>query len=149
MKRAVGCISSFSYIKPQLSGIVIDSRLVVFHPFPTSNRNLTLGRLNVRVVVFHPFPTSNRNVGCIYLFVNGLYFILFLHQTATIYLSYLPLQSCISSFSYIKPQRRTFKGYLFACCISSFSYIKPQLYILAVCGLLVVFHPFPTSNRNY
>ena len=56
------CISSFSYIKPQLGDFSGDFWFVVYHPFPTSNHNIagTIGW--VHNVVYHPFPTSNHNV---------------------------------------------------------------------------------------
>ena len=76
------CISSFSYIKPQLRTIPHRFLHVVYHPFPTSNHNsqrISAPRLS-------------------------LYIILFLHQTTTSPETDRYLQRCISSFSYIKPQ---------------------------------------------
>ena len=56
--------------------------------------------------------------------------------------------SCISSFSYIKPQRDVVAYCIEKGCISSFSYIKPQLCACYHLFLYVVYHPFPTSNHN-
>ena len=78
-----GCISSVSYIKPQPGQRKGQRRRVVYRPFPTSNHN--------------------DSVDCYCMSV--LYIVRFLHQTTT------PLQllchssCCISSVSYIKPQR--------------------------------------------
>ena len=76
------CISSVSYIKPQL-------------------RLLSPA---VGAVVYRPFPTSNHN-RCLFIqLAHGLYIVRFLHQTTTNDLHFTPYKSCISSVSYIKPQ---------------------------------------------
>ena len=77
-----------------------------------------------------------------------LYIVLFLHQTTTTIRAMIPSISCISFFSYIKPQLR---GYVCGCefrCISFFSYIKPQLFLPCNRLLRVVYRSFPTSNHN-
>ena len=56
-----GCISSVSYIKPQLSSGQRKGLLVVYRPFPTSNHNFLLLVLSMLLVVYRPFPTSNHN----------------------------------------------------------------------------------------
>src|SRR5574344_1113023 len=105
---------------------------------------------------------------CVYL--HTLYFILFLHQTATGDKFFVLFFFFISFFSYIKPQLIMLFIRTIACCISFFSYIKPQLSISlhSLAGgcisffsyikpqpnerqrdiRYVVFHSFPTSNRN-
>ena len=99
---------------------------VVYHPFPTSNHNSSMSPLHTIRVVYHPFPTSNHNSANITNNFNWLYIILFLHQTTT-YPRWCPSSaSCISSFSYIKPQPCPAVRFGRFCCISSFSYIKPQ-----------------------
>ena len=82
----------------------------------------------------------------------------------------MPRQGCISSVSYIKPQRSDDLLSAPACCISSVSYIKPQQHfelhgqnygcISSVSYIKpqlcvtrsqrngVVYRPFPTSNHN-
>ena len=99
-----------------------------------------------------------------------MYIILFLHQTTTQAHRACQLSSCISSFSYIKPQPWSVAEEDVSSCISSFSYIKPQLFQARKADgtscissfsyikpqLLqwfcehphVVYHPFPTSNHN-
>ena len=126
-RYAGSCISSYSYIKPQLCQRCLPQLLVVYLLIPTSNRNCSFALYSSKV----------------------LYIFLFLHQTATV-VRYQPLSvSCISSYSYIKPQLSFlelafFELYIFLflhqtattriphseriCCISSYSYIKPQLY---------------------
>ena len=58
---SVRCISSSSYIKPQLSGLSTGSISVVYHLHPTSNRNHAIGA-DIE---------------------DQLYIIFILHQTAT------------------------------------------------------------------
>ena len=83
-KSVNSCISSFSYIKPQL-GQLCDMRLrVVYHPFPTSNHNWVCLAVKLGIVVYHPFPTSNHNCGDWQIKSWLLYIILFLHQTTTL-----------------------------------------------------------------
>ena len=77
---------------------------VVYHPIPTSNHNRDGAAGEEPTVVYHPIPTSNHN-----LMAEGhtdivLYIILFLHQTTTFRLRHSLPPSCISSYSYIKPQ---------------------------------------------
>ena len=100
-----GCISSSSYIKPQLCHIFYFFIQVVYHLHPTSNRNCR----------FSFFP------------ILPLYIIFILHQTATCYGPSWLVPGCISSSSYIKPQR--------PACIA----VAPS----------VVYHLHPTSNRNF
>ena len=80
-RYAGSCISSYSYIKPQLCQRCLPQLLVVYLLIPTSNRNCSFALYSSKV----------------------LYIFLFLHQTATV-VRYQPLSvSCISSYSYIKP----------------------------------------------
>ena len=77
------CISSYSYIKPQLALL-----LELLHG-----------------VVYLLIPTSNRNRALLCLRADLLYIFLFLHQTATKREGVLLVRGCISSYSYIKPQQ--------------------------------------------
>ena len=82
------------------------------------------------------------------IFAPRLYIILFLHQTTTFFVGIKILTSCISFFSYIKPQHLIgFSCTLFSC-ISFFSYIKPQHVCQSCFPVKVVYHSFPTSNHN-
>ena len=101
---ADGCISSVSYIKPQL--------------LPSVNRCCD--------VVYRPFPTSNHNFVCEWHYNIVLYIVRFLHQTTTFISSNQLYNCCISSVSYIKPQLHQAYDGPSLCCISSVSYIKPQ-----------------------
>ena len=100
------CISSVSYIKPQLSWCI---------------------DLFVRVV-YRPFPTSNHNLFACGVDVAELYIVRFLHQTTTRQREIQKILSCISSVSYIKPQPIPLNTCAPFSCISSVSYIKPQRY---------------------
>ena len=99
-----------------------------------------------------------------------LFIILFLHQTTTARNVRCSADGCLSSCSYIKPQRQfqaQFKGpsclsscsYIkpqlevtpvlnTVCCLSSCSYIKPQLIFIHMKKKFVVYHLVPTSNHN-
>ena len=77
------CISLYSYIKPQH---VIDKR-----------RNA--------IVVYPYIPTSNHNIAYTLPPPVPLYIPIFLHQTTTLLAHSLASCSCISLYSYIKPQR--------------------------------------------
>ena len=101
----LGCISFYSYIKPQLdlrqphqrlvvyrsiptsnrnirAAFALD-KLVVYRSIPTSNRNHTRLRKRTKQVVYRSIPTSNRNYWVLLIIRAALYIVLFLHQTAT------------------------------------------------------------------
>ena len=121
------CISPVPYIKPQPfrggssprkvvyrpfptsnhneQNKLLYKQLVVYRPFPTSNHNLAEQITSAKAVVYRPFPTSNHNVSVYHYVYKGLYIVRFLHQTTTVSSSPRPILSCISSVSYIKPQR--------------------------------------------
>ena len=81
------CISSVSYIKPQLRILGDSFSRVVYRPFPTSNHNpRLLVNLNC-LVVYRPFPTSNHNFPNKNTAQFALYIVRFLHQTTTFCLS--------------------------------------------------------------
>ena len=77
-----------------------------------------------------------------------LYILIFLHQTATLFLWTRLSLRCISLYSYIKPQPWPFITAMGTCCISLYSYIKPQHISLNVFKKYVVYPYIPTSNRN-
>ena len=122
----VSCLSSCSYIKPQLPVNKIDGISVVYHLVPTSNHNARYRSLITNCVVYHLVPTSNHNLPTLIDLLPLLFIILFLHQTTT------GLLPCTSSVS----------------CLSSCSYIKPQLPLLCCVPQSVVYHLVPTSNHN-
>ena len=78
-----GCISSYSYIKPQPVAATVGIIAVVYLLIPTSNRNHPMDANKTRIVVYLLIPTSNRNIAARYPFISLLYIFLFLHQTAT------------------------------------------------------------------
>ena len=77
---------------------------VVYPYIPTSNRNGCPGGRFYPWVVYPYIPTSNRNPFILRQFLFQLYILIFLHQTATAPLSICRMYSCISLYSYIKPQ---------------------------------------------
>ena len=99
-----GCIISFLYIKPQLSIVTRQKRRVVLYRFSTSNHNI---------------------ITCNSVMIK-LYYIVSLHQTTTLSLSWTSL----------------------VCCIISFLYIKPQQWIDIITKFMVVLYRFSTSNHN-
>ena len=145
-----GCISFFSYIKPQLMPRSLMLRLVVYRSFPTSNHNLSaICFLGVELyIVFFLHQTTTSGVSWmlpqtlyIVLFLHqtttfckstshlsALYIVLFLHQTTTFHHLLYSIMRCISFFSYIKPQLKLCIMKESTSCISFFSYIKPQPY---------------------
>mgnify|MGYP003397691921 CR=1 FL=1 len=142
------CISFYSYIKPQRCSafqeeiyvvyrsiptsnrnswqVVLTFRKVVYRSIPTSNRNVKSSSRTIDFVVYRSIPTSNRNVDPRSDCGGLLYIVLFLHQTAT---RSPPCHSIIS-------------------CISFYSYIKPQLADSVIEHVGVVYRSIPTSNRN-
>ena len=146
--QQVGCISYYSYIKPQHNRSIGKVNLVVYRTIPTSNHNLTVLMLNCFLVVYRTIPTSNHNLTNIRNSTLKLYIVLFLHQTTTTEIQvfarltlYIVLflhqtttegvelhaqASCISYYSYIKPQHKERRWCTIYGCISYYSYIKPQ-----------------------
>ena len=102
--QRLGCISFFSYIKPQPKRNEANCLNVVYHSFPTSSHNCWGCAFACRFVVYHSFPTSIHNPYLILGKFRLLYIILFLHQATTLICRQQPPASCISFFSYIKPQ---------------------------------------------
>ena len=122
----ISCISSVSYIKPQLAAYrrvakfvvyrpfptsnhnlndtIHNSDAVVYRPFPTSNHNLWINWIKRYLVVYRPFPTSNHNLPLPFNSLKMLYIVRFLHQTTTLPANGMIILRCISSVSYIKPQ---------------------------------------------
>ena len=144
----MSCISVFSYIKPQPGATTEARQRAVYLSFPTSNHNrlflfsfsfmlyICLFLHQTTTLVSHCMLSSllyiclflhqTTTIGVIYWKPGRLYICLFLHQTTTLILTLIILKSCISVFSYIKPQQR------------SFYRSDPQ----------AVYLSFPTSNHN-
>ena len=100
--------------------------VVVYRTIPTSNHNHQATKDQNAYVVYRTIPTSNHNQVERHSQERGLYIVLFLHQTTTEIMQYRPFLSCISYYSYIKPQL-----------------LKRNLLFL-----LVVYRTIPTSNHN-
>ena len=120
------CISFYSYIKPQHKHRHSQAIRVVYRSIPTSNRNVHCLYHRPCTVVYRSIPTSNRNAARPPAPLHLLYIVLFLHQTATVDIREYGVFGCISFYSYIKPQHLSF----------------------AFCSASVVYRSIPTSNRN-
>ena len=127
MKVLSCCLSSCSYIKPQHAMSPSFSQFVVYHLVPTSNHNLEEQQPYQVIVVYHLVPTSNHNILVILQRNVQLFIILFLHQTTTTGKTISTTVGCLSSCSYIKPQR----------LMRDYSLVT------------VVYHLVPTSNHNH
>ena len=146
---SVRCISSYSYIKPQLSGANIQTLSGCISSYSYIKPQLLCAYLVDGLVVYHPIPISNHNWFGAALFSTMLYIILFLYQTTTYVDKDLINYSCISSYSYIKPQPLSQSPDPPPGCISSYSYIKPQPWVWSRPIARVVYHPIPISNHNF
>ena len=98
------CISLYSYIKPQPYRAFTIPYLVVYLYIPTSNHNSSraIGKvLELYIFIFlHQTTTFASSIPrCL-----KLYIFIFLHQTTTCWSEALSRVSCISLYSYIKPQ---------------------------------------------
>ena len=142
-----GCISYYSYIKPQLSTrrMGSDALYIVLFLHQTTTQQQTKYRISgcisyysyikpqlilmfgeTYLVVYRTIPTSNHNETYKSLIQDPLYIVLFLHQTTTGRLVILLSLCCISYYSYIKPQHYHVCPIRYIRCISYYSYIKPQ-----------------------
>ena len=79
-----GCISYYSYIKPQLLGWFPRYVEVVYRTIPTSNHNYRGDQSEDQFVVYRTIPTSNHNNAGSFTDKGSLYIVLFLHQTTTL-----------------------------------------------------------------
>ncbi len=98
------CISSVSYIKPQPFGCRLMCQICCISSVSYIKPQLPSGLIILRVVVYRPFPTSNHNRLLLLLLESKLYIVRFLHQTTTALCRICTWHRCISSVSYIKPQ---------------------------------------------
>ncbi len=78
-----GCISYYSYIKPQpgLNPLLSNVCCISYYSYikPQLRDPMDVDRM----VVYHTIPTSNHNKLLRLVFASKLYIILFLHQTTT------------------------------------------------------------------
>ena len=141
-------ISYYSYIKPQLFPIKDKTNGVVYRTIPTSNHNLMASGDTKCLLYIVLFLHQTTTLGRLTEIKRWLYIILFLHQTTTSTTTTSTTLSCISYYSYIKPQLLPLNATLSLSCISYYSYIKPQPVTLATSKACVVYHTIPTSNHN-
>ena len=108
------------------SRLQLYDRKNVYRTIPTSNHNYIWKYPKFIKVVYRTIPTSNHNGRNLRSTIIKLYIVLFLHQTTTKTKTALNLLSCISYYSYIKPQ-----------------HVLPFLTFSSV-----VYRTIPTSNHN-
>ena len=123
---APGCISLYSYIKPQQETEYNfeGHRCISLYSYIKPQPYFSCSR---KWCAVYPYiPTSNRNRIRFYVVEHSLYILIFLHQTATVIGLIVLLQRCISLYSYIKPQPKRTNPWHASSCISLYSYIKPQ-----------------------
>ena len=121
---------------------------MLYHPIPTSNHNLVIGNSVYFLLYIILFLHQTTTAAADWWTAPELYIILFLHQTTT-----LDLIFCQNYQLYIilfLHQTTTCLSYrsLGESCISFYSYIKPQLIIHTILSKPVVYHSIPTSNHN-
>ena len=122
--------------------------VVVYHLVPTSNHNLFPSVITILQLFIILFLHQTTTMRLFFAFFVLLFIILFLHQTTT-GMNLLALRfSCLSSCSYIKPQRSMRYHSTRVGCLSSCSYIKPQHREKRQISMNVVYHLVPTSNHN-
>ena len=145
----VGCLWSFSYIKPQPYAARGRRCLVVYGLFPTSNHNSHTREVGGGEVVYGLFPTSNHNCSVTYSKSGLLFMVFFLHQTTTNIIQFW--LSALLFMVFFLHQTTTWRGVfpLPSRCLWSFSYIKPQPPGIDGRRRLVVYGLFPTSNHNH
>ena len=100
------CISYLSYIKPQPFHVITFSSTSCISYLSYIKPQLYPDAVNSSKVVYLIFPTSNRNIIFNLKWMDALYILSFLHQTATREISSCYPIGCISYLSYIKPQLR-------------------------------------------
>ena len=148
MTLKISCISYYSYIKPQLAISLLLFNMVVYRTIPTSNHNCATTKKEIVKVVYRTIPTSNHNLFLLCELTFRLYIVLFLHQTTTH--SYIPLMysSCISYYSYIKPQRPHHSPIRHKVVYRTIPTSNHNLDDETRMNLVVVYRTIPTSNHN-
>ena len=171
LQSQTGCISLYSYIKPQRTPNILLAVSVVYLYIPTSNHNYYYSYCRLfwlYIFIFlHQTTTNSMSMSSqvelyIFIFLHqtttridnlksglSLYIFIFLHQTTTVDSHGSIASSCISLYSYIKPQPQN-KRNTYTCVV--YLYIPTSNHN---CGLtrivyhLVVYLYIPTSNHNW
>ena len=143
-----GCLSVYSYIKPQLSGDCIAVNFGVYLSIPTSNHNSLVLLTFECKGVYLSIPTSNHNSRLSPLASSSVFICLFLHQTTTHRPSLSAGPGCLSVYSYIKPQLSKH-----SCIMEIGVYlsIPTSNHNVLICFLVCkmgVYLSIPTSNHN-
>ena len=121
---------------------------VVYRTIPTSNHNVQVCNQFRRMLYIVLFLHQTTTQSCIWYETLKLYIVLFLHQTTTnsdvsqvIWTLYIVL---------FLHQTTTPRSHcpLYCSCISYYSYIKPQRLVVIAHSTVVVYRTIPTSNHN-
>ena len=146
--RAIGCILSKFYIKPQLAAnLYLYSMSCILSKFYIKPQPENDAPADGRVVSYRN-STSNHNSFSAQTSSIMLYLIEILHQTTTSRASMCPTTSCILSKFYIKPQLSPAVTSSDDRCILSKFYIKPQRRVTKGYIFVVVSYRNSTSNHN-
>ena len=100
------CISLYSYIKPQQHLRVCLHHRVVYLYIPTSNHNHAQRGGDGAGLYIFIFLHQTTTYSAALMLSTSLYIFIFLHQTTTRTAIICQEISCISLYSYIKPQQR-------------------------------------------
>ena len=121
---------------------------VVYHPIPTSNHNWMFDYVGDELLYIILFLHQTTTTGAFSASFAKLYIILFLHQTTTLVAE--PERTAELYIILFLHQTTTHGARMrtLSSCISSYSYIKPQLEEWFIHHYSVVYHPIPTSNHN-
>ena len=101
---ATNCLISSFYIKPQLPCLHTKWQSIVLYRLSTSNHNYSIENLAIERIVLYRLSTSNHNSRSHSLAKDILSYIVFLHQTTTVFCLAIVAANCLISSFYIKPQ---------------------------------------------
>ena len=131
-----------------LKEVVIILVPVVYRPFPTSNHNLMPMPYPSLALYIVRFLHQTTTFGDYARRMTELYIVRFLHQTTTdLIRARLAKRLYIVRFLHQTTTKNSQKKHV-SSCISSVSYIKPQRCPQWRMPIKVVYRPFPTSNHN-
>ena len=144
----ISCISSISYIKPQLSVLGYKMHKSCISSISYIKPQLIICGGLRSSVVYRLFPTSNHNDSISAAGALGLYIVYFLHQTTTIRMNLVFSSCCISSISYIKPQHVRWSSRPSRVVYRLFPTSNHNDRPITARAKSVVYRLFPTSNHN-
>ena len=142
------CVISSFITKPQLLDGCKVFGFVALYPLSSPNHNQMSRFTDSRPVALYPLSSPNHNPRVKHFPAHGLRYILFHHQTTTVWASGNPAPCCVISSFITKPQPRGHTKRLFLCCVISSFITKPQLEDLTKENLRVALYPLSSPNHN-